>query len=66
MRKKMTIIGSNALNYDGKTTLHYYEIEDKNITNIGYSDLNLTLEIVENNKAFLRLINTGVNKYPIK
>ena len=62
--EKMTIIGSNTLNYDGKTTLHYYKINNENITNIGNRDLKLTVEILENNKAFFNLINTGNNKYP--
>ena len=64
--EKMTIIGSNTLNYDGKTTLHYYKINSENITNIGYRDLNLTIEMLDNNEAFLQLINFEKNKYPLK
>jgi hypothetical protein len=58
------IISTNSLNYEGKTTVHYYKLGKKTITHEVTKELDLTAEMLENNEAFFKFLNTGNNNIP--
>jgi len=62
--KSKIIISTNSLNYEGKTTVHYYKLGDKIITHQGTKDLDLTAEMLESNEAFFKFLNTNNNNIP--
>ena len=62
--KSKIIISTNSLNYDGKTTVHYYKIGKSLITHQGTKDLDLTPEMRESNEAFFKFLNTNNNNIP--
>ena len=58
------IVSTNSLNYEGKTTVHYYKIGKDLITHQGTKELDLTPEMLENNEAFFKFLNTNNNNIP--
>ncbi|OXB20372.1 hypothetical protein B0A80_19160 [Flavobacterium tructae] len=62
--KNNIIISANSLNYEGKTTVHYYKIGRNLITHQGTKELNLTPEMLENNETLLKFLNTDNNNIP--
>jgi hypothetical protein len=52
------------LNYEGKTTVHYYKIGKDLITHQGSKELDLTPEMLESNEAFFKFLNTNNNNIP--
>lgn len=62
--KSNIIISTNSLNYEGKTTVHYYKIGKSLITHQGTKELDLTPEMLESNEAFIKFLNTNNNNIP--
>ena len=62
--KNNFIVGTNSLNYEGKTTVHYYKISKKLIVHKATKELDLTPEMLESNEVFLQFLNTNNNKTP--
>lgn len=62
--KSNIIISTNSLNYEGKTTVHYYKMGKNLITHQGTKDLNLTPEMLESNDLFSRYLNENNNNIP--
>ncbi len=62
--KTNIIISTNSLNYEGKTTVHYYKIGKSLITHQGTKELDLTPEMLESNEAFFKFLNTNNNNIP--
>jgi hypothetical protein len=62
--KNEIIISTNSLNYEGKTTVHYYRLGEKVITHKGTKELALTAEMLESNEAFFKFLNTDNNNIP--
>ncbi|MCC9073881.1 hypothetical protein LNQ49_20050 [Flavobacterium sp. F-65] len=62
--KSNIIVSTNSLNYEGKTTVHYYKIGKDLITHQGSKELDLTPEMLESNEAFFKFLNTNNNNIP--
>ncbi|MBF7093084.1 hypothetical protein IUY40_16245 [Flavobacterium sp. ALJ2] len=62
--KNNIIISTNSLNYEEKTTVHYYKIGEKLIMHQGTKELDLTPEMLESNEAFFKFLNTNNNNIP--
>lgn len=62
--KDNIIISTNSLNYEGKTTVHYYKIGKNLIMHQGTKELDLTAEMLESNEAFFKFLNTNNNNIP--
>lgn len=62
--KSKIIISTNSLNYEGKTTVHYYKLGKNLITHQGTKELDLTTEMLESNEAFSKFLNTNKNNIP--
>lgn len=62
--KSKIIISTNSLNYEGKTTVHYYKTGKNLITHVGTKELELTAEMLESNEAFFKFLNTNNNNIP--
>lgn len=62
--KSNIIISTNSLNYEGKTTVHYYKLDKSLIKHQGTKELNLTSEMLDSNEAFFKFLNTNNNNIP--
>jgi hypothetical protein len=62
--KTNIIISTNSLNYEGKTTVHYYKIGKSLITHQGTKELDLTPEMLESNEVLWKFLNTYNNNIP--
>ncbi|KQB37443.1 hypothetical protein [Flavobacterium aquidurense] len=62
--KTNIIISTNSLNYEGKTTVHYYKIGKSLIKHQGTKELDLTPEMLESNEVLAKFLNTRNNNIP--
>lgn len=62
--KNNIIISANSLNYEGKTTVHYYKIGKGLITHQGTKELDLKPEMLDSNEALSKFLNANNNNIP--
>lgn len=62
--KTNIIVSTNSLNYEGKTTVHYYKIGKSLIKHEGTKDLDLTPEMLESNEVLSKFLNAENNNIP--
>jgi len=62
--KNNIIISANSLNYEGKTTVHYYKIGKGLITHQGTKELDLRPEMLDSNEALSKFLNANNNNIP--